>query len=159
MPGSRHQSGHYHSQANVCIRSTARCPGTTAVGAEPPRPRASSRSAHQPLRSLMAPIPPAIRVNRAPGLTFWSTVVAERLGYPPETALTLGRFVVGPAPGPRPGTWGSLKRRRMSKNAARGEQSSSRGGRRHLEPGGRLVAILGRGMASAFREWGKRISV
>jgi hypothetical protein len=95
MPGSRHQSGHYHSQANVCIRSTARCPGTTAVGAEPPRPRASSRSAHQPLRSLMAPIPPAIRVNRAPGLTFWSTVVAERLGYPPETALTLGRFVVG----------------------------------------------------------------
>jgi hypothetical protein len=36
-----------------------------------------------------------IRVNRAPVLTLWATVVAERLGYPPETALTLGRFVEG----------------------------------------------------------------
>jgi hypothetical protein len=65
------------------------------MGAVPPRPGASSRSAHQPIRSLMAPMPPAIRVNRAPGLTLWPTVVAEGLGYPPETALTLGRFVAG----------------------------------------------------------------
>jgi hypothetical protein len=36
-----------------------------------------------------------IRVNRAPVLTVWATAVAERLGYPPETALTLGRFVEG----------------------------------------------------------------
>ena len=36
-----------------------------------------------------------IRANRAPVLTLWATVVAERLGYPPETALTLGRFVAG----------------------------------------------------------------
>jgi hypothetical protein len=36
-----------------------------------------------------------IRVNRAPVLTLWATVVAERLGYSPETALTLGRFVAG----------------------------------------------------------------
>jgi hypothetical protein len=32
-------------------------------------------------------------VNRAPALTLWTTVVAERLGYPPEAGLTLGRFV------------------------------------------------------------------
>jgi hypothetical protein len=43
----------------------------------------------------MSPAPPAIRVNRAPVLTLWATVVAERLGFPPETALTLGRFVAG----------------------------------------------------------------
>jgi hypothetical protein len=66
-----------------------------AMGAVPPRPGANSRSVHQPIRSLMAPIPPAIRVNRALGLTLWPTVVAKRLGYPPETALTLGRFVAG----------------------------------------------------------------
>lgn len=36
-----------------------------------------------------------IRVNRAPVLTLWATVVAERLGYPPDAALTLGRFVAG----------------------------------------------------------------
>jgi len=43
----------------------------------------------------MPPTPPPIRVNRAPVLTLWATVVAERLGYPPETAVTLGRFVAG----------------------------------------------------------------
>src|SRR4051812_9456314 len=36
-----------------------------------------------------------IRVNRAPVLTLWAAVVAERLGHPPDTALTLARFVAG----------------------------------------------------------------
>jgi hypothetical protein len=36
-----------------------------------------------------------IRVNRAPVLTLWASIVAERLGYPPGTALTLGRAVAG----------------------------------------------------------------
>jgi hypothetical protein len=43
----------------------------------------------------MTPTTPPIRVHRAPVLTLWATVVAELLGYPPETALTLGRFVAG----------------------------------------------------------------
>ncbi len=34
-----------------------------------------------------------IAVNRAPVLTLWAAVVAEQLGQPPETALTLGRAV------------------------------------------------------------------
>jgi hypothetical protein len=38
---------------------------------------------------------PPIRVNRAPILTLWATVVAERLGHSLDTALTLGRFVAG----------------------------------------------------------------
>ena len=36
-------------------------------------------------------------VNRAPILTLWAAVVAEHLGHPPDTALTLGRFVAGSA--------------------------------------------------------------
>jgi hypothetical protein len=36
---------------------------------------------------------PPITVNRAPVLTLCAAVVAERLGYPTDTALTLGRFV------------------------------------------------------------------
>ena len=40
-------------------------------------------------------MPLPIRVNRAPALTLRATVVAEPLGYPPETALSLGRFVAG----------------------------------------------------------------
>src|SRR3954464_2611380 len=36
-----------------------------------------------------------IRVNRAPVLTLWATVVAERLGFDRDAALTLGRTVAG----------------------------------------------------------------
>jgi hypothetical protein len=36
-----------------------------------------------------------IRVSRAPVLTLWAAVVAERLGYPRDCALTLGRAVAG----------------------------------------------------------------
>jgi hypothetical protein len=60
------------------------------------RSGACSRSARRAIRSPpMAPTPPPIPVNRGPVLTLWTTVVAEWLGYLPETALTLGRFVAG----------------------------------------------------------------
>jgi len=36
-----------------------------------------------------------VRINRAPVLTLWATVVAERLGYASDTALTLGKCVAG----------------------------------------------------------------
>ena len=36
-----------------------------------------------------------VRVNRAPVLTLWATVVAERLGFDRDAALTLGRAVAG----------------------------------------------------------------
>ena len=41
--------------------------------------------------------PRPVRVNSSPVLTLWATAVAELLGYPPETALTLERFVAGPS--------------------------------------------------------------
>ncbi len=34
-----------------------------------------------------------IKVNRAPVLTLWAAVVAERLGHNPDAAITLGRAV------------------------------------------------------------------
>lgn len=36
-----------------------------------------------------------IKINRAPVMTLWAAVVAERLGYDEETALTLGKAVAG----------------------------------------------------------------
>ena len=36
-----------------------------------------------------------VRINRAPVLTLWSTVVAERLGYDRAAAMTLGKAVAG----------------------------------------------------------------
>src|SRR6476469_9622310 len=45
----------------------------------------------------MAASHPPIRVNRAPVLTLWAAVVAERLGHPPATALSLASAVAGTA--------------------------------------------------------------
>ena len=39
--------------------------------------------------------PHTIKVNRAPVLTLWAAVVAERLGFTHDEALTLGRAVAG----------------------------------------------------------------
>src|SRR3954449_7697700 len=36
-----------------------------------------------------------IRINQAPVLTLWAAVVAERLGFDRDTALTLGQAVAG----------------------------------------------------------------
>lgn len=44
----------------------------------------------------MTPSAP-IKVNRAPVLTLWAAVVAECLGHPPETALSLAKAVAGGA--------------------------------------------------------------
>ena len=80
---------------------------SAAMSGIPPSPRAADRDtagvprqgsgcAREVIRS--SPMPdtsPPIPVNRAPVLTLWATVVAERLGYTPDTALTFGRFVAG----------------------------------------------------------------
>jgi hypothetical protein len=36
-----------------------------------------------------------VTINRAPVLTLWGAVVAERLGYDPDAALTLGKAMAG----------------------------------------------------------------
>ena len=45
----------------------------------------------------MADASAPLRVNRAPVLTLWAAVVAERLGHPPDTALSLAGAVAGTA--------------------------------------------------------------
>ena len=36
-----------------------------------------------------------LSINRAPVLTLWATIVAQRLGFQREEALTLGKAVAG----------------------------------------------------------------
>ncbi len=38
---------------------------------------------------------PEIIINRAPVLTLWATTVAERMGFDPDAALSLGKAVAG----------------------------------------------------------------
>lgn len=65
----------------------------------------------------------AVMVNRAPVLTLWGTIVAQRLGHDRATALTLGKAVAGlnaqskgrrlgiyEAPAPEPGPPKAVKR-------------------------------------------------
>lgn len=78
----------------------------------------------------MSSIPP-IRVNRAPVLTLWAAVVAERLGHPPDTALSLASAVAGTA--------ARAKARRLGlAEAADGETAPRPSGPR------RTVRLLGR---------------
>jgi hypothetical protein len=55
--------------------------------------KASSRGA--PSKSRGSRTARTVRVNRAPVLTLWAAVVAERLGYDRATALTLGKATAG----------------------------------------------------------------
>ena len=72
--------------------------------ARPPlRPEASARLAEERPREpgeAAGPVsgraaPAVFRINRAPVLTLWGAVVAGRLGYEWETALSLGRCLAG----------------------------------------------------------------
>ena len=51
--------------------------------------------ASKPASGLADAMP--LEINRAPVLTLWAAMVAERLGHPADTALTLGRAVAGSA--------------------------------------------------------------
>ncbi len=51
----------------------------------------------QRLCEFFAQIVAKVHGNRAPVLTLWATVVAERLGHPPDTALSLASAVAGTA--------------------------------------------------------------
>ena len=55
--------------------------------------KASARGASS--KSRGSPTTRTVRVNRAPVLTLWGAVVAQRLGYDRETALTLGKSIAG----------------------------------------------------------------
>jgi hypothetical protein len=62
--------------------------------------------------------PPPVRVNRAPVLTLWAAVVAEALGHPADTALTLGAAVAGTA--------ARAKARRLGLDEDRGDAAEDR---------------------------------
>src|SRR6187399_1344901 len=54
-----------------------------------PRKKAASATPASP------PATESIAINRAPVLTLWAAVVAERLGFDADEAATLGRAVAG----------------------------------------------------------------
>lgn len=60
------------------------------------QPGSTMRKPNQHGNSMPTPTPHAtLRINRAPVLTLWAAVVAERLGMPHDTAMTVGQAVAG----------------------------------------------------------------
>jgi hypothetical protein len=89
-----------------------------------------------------------LEVNRAPVLTLWGAVVAERLGYDRATALTLGRAVAGlnaQAKGRRLGVFDEPARGATEPRAARGARRRER-----------LVPLLGRSVPAVDTARGLR---
>jgi hypothetical protein len=92
-----------------------------------------------------------VKINRAPVLTLWATVVAERLGHDHEAALTLGKAVAG--------LNAQSKARRL------GIVEESRDPREEKEPSVRepgeqfLVTVLGRSVPSISTEDGVRATL
>jgi hypothetical protein len=76
-----------------------------------------------------------VKVNRAPVLTLWAAVVAERLGHPPDLALTLGQAAVA-------GAGARAKARRLGIAETKDREADKRD--TELRPAIKPVHLLGR---------------
>ena len=77
-----------------------------------------------------------VTINRAPVLTLWAAVVAERLGFERDEALTLGKAVAGLTAQSKGQRLGSSRRRRR--------RCDGSGQRRRGKRACSSVALLGR---------------
>lgn len=90
-------------------------------------------------------------VNRAPVLTLWAAVVAERLGYPRATALTLGKAVAG--------LNAQSKGRRLGIYEAPPPTPPGKKTRKPALPAGEVVLLLGRAVPVVRTPEGVRAAV
>jgi len=77
-----------------------------------------------------------IKINRAPFLTLWASVVARRLGYDEDEALTLGRAVAG--------LTAQSKGRRLGLYTPSPEEARREIDRKREEAGAQTVELMGR---------------
>ncbi len=93
-----------------------------------------------------------IKINRAPVLTLWATVVAERLGYDEETALTLGKAVAGlnaQSKGRKLGIYEEKSDEEKEKESKREKKASET----------EFIEILGRGVPAVKTSNGLRAAI
>ena len=92
-----------------------------------------------------------IKINRAPVLTLWAVVVAERLGYERETALTLGKAVAV--------LNAQAKGRRLGIYEAKTEAEKAEGRRSETPVEVEYIDILGRGLPAIRTPQGLRAAI
>jgi hypothetical protein len=90
-----------------------------------------------------------VKINRAPVLTLWAAVVAERLGYNKETALTLGKAVAG--------LNAQSKGRRLGIYEEKSEEEKKKATEKPVET--EFIEILGRGVPAVKTPKGLRAAI
>lgn len=91
------------------------------------------------------------KINRAPVLTLWAAVVAERLGYDEETALTLGKAVAG--------LNAQSKGKKLGIYQEPSEEEKERKTKKQKDVKTEFVEILGRGVPMVKTSQGLRAAI
>jgi len=92
-----------------------------------------------------------IKINRAPVLTLWAAVVAERLGYNKNEALTLGKAVAG--------LNAQSKGRRLGIYEEKSEEEKEKEAKRKKPVEVKFVELLGRGIPTVKTPKGMRAAI
>jgi HSP90 family molecular chaperone len=92
-----------------------------------------------------------IKINRAPVLTLWAAVVAERLGYGKDTALTLGKAVAG--------LNAQSKGRRLGIYEEKSEEEKKKEKKKEKEIKTEFIEIVGRGVPTVKTSKGLRAAI
>jgi hypothetical protein len=92
-----------------------------------------------------------IKINRAPVLTLWAAIVAERLGYHKATALTLGKAVAG--------LNAQSKGRRLGIYEEKTEEEKEKEAKKKKPVKPEFIEILGRGVPAVETPKGLRAAI
>ena len=91
------------------------------------------------------------KINRAPVLTLWAAVVAERMGYEKDTALTLGKAVAG--------LNAQSKGRRLGIYEEKSEEEKEKEKKKKKPGETEFIEILGRGVPAVKTPKGLRAAI
>ena len=92
-----------------------------------------------------------IKINRAPVMTLWATIVAERLGYEKDTALTLGKAVAG--------LNAQSKGRKLGIYEEKSEEEKEKEKKKEKPAKVEFIEILGRGVPAVKTPTGLRAAI
>ena len=92
-----------------------------------------------------------IKINRAPVLTLWATIVAERMGYKKDEALTFGKAVAG--------LNAQSKGRRLGIYEEKSEEEKEKEDKKKKPVKTEFVEVLGRGVPAIKTPQGLRASI
>jgi len=92
-----------------------------------------------------------IKINRAPVLTLWAAIVAERIGYKKDEALTFGKAVAG--------LNAQSKGKRLGIYGEKSEEEKEKESKKERPVKTEFIEILGRGVPAIKTSQGLRASI